>query len=371
MISYIIPTRNRHETLQRTLDALVNLHNAEACEGEVIIIDNASESPVSFASDPGSRLPRRIVRLNENIGAAARNMGAQEARGEWLVMLDDDSHPLDLNFIDVLADASNDVAAIGADILLPDGSRERGGLPEVIIGCGAAIRRDAFLAIGGYDPSFDYYAEEYDLCAKFILRGWRIVHNLRFRVLHEKITTGRDFNRIIHRLVRNNGWVAQRYAPDDELDRELSEIVSRYAGIAVKEHAACGFAAGMQDLLESLSAQPRTPMTKELWDRFTGLAHVRATLAREFRDVQPKPVIAIVEPGKNEWAIRQAIKELGLRLTDDEHDADAVVIGTLSPGSMLDARERWDSSGRSVVCPWQHIGVAKGKEAGRRLVYTA
>src|SRR6185503_611566 len=113
------------------------------------------------------------------------------------------------------------------------------------IGCGVAIRLRSFLAAGGYDPTFDYYAEEYDLAARFILAGYRIVHDRRFRVMHEKVTQGRDFNRIVHRLVRNNAWVAQRYAPIEHREAEINETISRYGRIAVKENAAAGYAAGV------------------------------------------------------------------------------------------------------------------------------
>jgi GT2 family glycosyltransferase len=359
VITYIVPTRNRHKALHETLDSLSKLHDAAKSECEIIVVDNASELPVRTAMADHSRLRVHIVRLGGNIGAAARNVAATQAQDEWLVMLDDDSHPLDLNFIGVLEAAAADVAAIGADIVLPDGSREQGGLPEVIIGCGTAIRRDAFLAVGGYDATFDYYAEEYDLCAKLIQGGWRIEHDARFRVLHRKIVTGRDFNRIVHRLVRNNSWVARRYAPEEELATELSEIAARYGRIAVKEHAAFGFAAGMNDLLQTLDRQARTPMSRQLWDRFTGLAHVRESLDALIAENPSIATVAIVEPGKNEWLVRQALAERGIAILPDADHADALVIGTLSPGPMLDALDRHRDSGKLAWAPWLPRGLSR------------
>src|SRR5262245_59516113 len=186
-------------------------------------------------------------------------------------MLDDDSFPTDVGHIQMLHEIPDDVAAVGGEIVLPDGRHEAGGLPEVFIGCGVAIRRHAFLDVGGYDVSFDYYAEEYDLCAKLMLGGWRIAHDRRFQVRHEKVAAGRDMNRILHRLVRINGWVAQRYSPEDCRVAELHEVISRYARIAVSESATHGFAQGAAELFPSLSKQPRQPMSQSLFDRFTGL----------------------------------------------------------------------------------------------------
>lgn len=353
MLSYVLPTRNRPDRLQRTLDALGELdgdaHRA-AGGGEVIVVDNASQPAVARTpSTLANGLPLRIIRLNANRGAAARNVGVENARGSWIVMLDDDSHPLDCGHIDVLLHTPPDVAAIGADIVLPDGSRERGGLPEVIIGCGAAIRREAFLAVDGYDATFDYYAEEYDLCAKLILAGWRVAHEVgdaaRFRVLHEKTLAGRDFNAIVLRLVRNNARVMQRYAPESVRQREIAHTIERYAAIALREQAARGFAAGMAELLPTLVSQPRTPMPEDLWDRFTGASAARRSLGA---GIAAGARLALVDEGKNVEVIRRVLAELNATIVHDESAADAVVIGTLSPGPMRDAWKR--RGGRARMC---------------------
>ena len=206
-ISFIIPTRDRAPVLAETLTGLSELGPLPA---ELIVVDNASEAPPELPARLPNDIPVRTIRLDSNEGAAARNRAAEAARAEWLVMLDDDSHPVGAGFLRAIADAPADVAAIGAEIFLPSGAREAGGLPEVFIGCAAAIRRADFLAAGGYDPAFDYYAEEYDLAAKLLLAGRRVVHDRRFRALHRKSTQGRDMGRILHRLVRNNVWALQR-----------------------------------------------------------------------------------------------------------------------------------------------------------------
>jgi len=374
MLTYLLPTLNRSQRLRQTLEEIGSLSIAAhgAIGGaEVIVIDNASDQLDSSlrqsraggnpeacgeALDSPLRsngMPLRVIRLPHNIGAAARNIGAQHANGDWIIMLDDDSFPLNTNHIEVLLNADDDIAAIGADIVLPDGSRESGGLPEVFIGCGVAIRRQAFLDVGGYDRSFDYYAEEYDLCAKLILGGWQIAHDRRFRVRHEKTADGRNMDRILHRLVRNNGWVAQRYAPDNCRSEELAEIVSRYARIAMKENAACGFATGMEDLLQTLRGQPHRGMTTEQFDRFTGLTQVRNMVLDWSLGCDGSSAIALVDEGKNAWVIRQALRENDFQIVENESDADALMIGTLSPGPMLDAFERRSALGQPVLLPWQ------------------
>ena len=356
MLTYLLPTRDRPARLAATLRAIGSLSAAaHAAIGgaEVIIVDNASDPPVNVEVSLANGMPVRVIRRDSNEGAAARNIGAQAARGEWIVMLDDDSYPLDAQHIALLLEADEDVAAMGANIALLDGKREAGGLPEVFVGCGVALRRQAFLDAGGYDPSFDYYVEEYDLCAKLILNGWRIVHDLRFRVRHEKISVGRDMNRILWRLVRNNGWVAQRYAPAAWRQAELEEIVSRYGRIAMKENAAEGYSCGMSELLQTLDRQPHREMSIEQFDRFTVLTSARSVCERLSREgsLGNSIRVAIVDEGKNCWAVRQALVECGARLVKEPDRPDVRFIGTLSPGPMLDAFQRRMSLGENVMMP--------------------
>jgi len=355
MITYLLPTHNRPAALWQTLAALGALpyEPHEAVGGaEVIVVDNASRPPVELPGELDNGLPLRCVRLDGNHGAAARNRAAVEASGVWLVMLDDDSYPLDTGHLDVLQEAPADVAAIGAQILLADGTHEAGGLPEVIVGCGAAIRRDAFLEVGGYDAEFHYYAEEYDLCAKLLMAGARVRHDLRFRVRHGKVPQRRDMNVILRNLVRNNGWIMQRYAPRHRREQALCEVIARYGDIAMKEDAQWGYAQGMTELRRTQDDQPSRPMSDALFDRFMGLAHVRTELAGH-PDLVGRVRVAVVDEGKHAGLVRQALRETGARFAADEAGADVLVIGTLSPGPMLDALEARRDEARPVLLPWQ------------------
>lgn len=229
--------------------------------------------------------------------------------------------------------------------------REHGGLPEVFIGCGVAIRREAFMAVGGYDPAFGYYAEEYDLSAKLIKASHQIVFDPRFRVEHRKTMSGRCMETIIGRLVRNNGWVMQRHAPEAVRREVLRADRSRYRQIALKEDALAGFADGLGQLRATRRAQIRAPMSQEQFDRFTGLSHARAALGRA-HDLRRFSTAAVVDAGKNSACVEVALRELGVSITDDAARAGVVVPGTMSPGPMIDSALAWANRGARVVCPW-------------------
>lgn len=361
MITYVIPTRNRP---RRLLDTLRRLSRLDAHAGaEVIVVDNASDERVFLPTALESGVPVREIRLRRNEGAAARNHGVAmaSARSEWIVMLDDDSYPLDSSFIRCLAAMPQNVGAVSADISLVkkvghDHVRESGGLPEVFIGCGVAIRRRLFLDVAGYDHAFQYYVEEYDLAAKLLMRGYEVRFEPSFRVRHAKDTTNRNMDLILERLVRNNCWIAQRYAPEPARLDEIRETRRRYRAIAAKEHAMEGFARGLAEARRTVRAQLRTPMNDATWARFTGLAAARDALGQAHARRGFKTAV-LVDEGKNAWAVRQALEELGVRIVGYGEPAEAEVIATLSPGPMLDAWARRmlfkRASGVRLLAPWR------------------
>src|SRR5690606_718692 len=226
-ISLIIPTRDRPDELSRTLRAVGAL-DLQGAPVDVIVVDNASRQVPTPPARLRNGAPVRLILRRENEAAASRNAAARASEADWLLMLDDDSAPTGAGFLDAASEAHMDVGAISAEITLSRGGREAGGLPEVFIGCGALIRRDLFLDLGGYDAAFHFYAEEYDLSARMIRAGFRITRDARFTVEHRKVTAGRNMDLILRRLVRNNAWVEQRYAPDALRAGAIEHLIERY-----------------------------------------------------------------------------------------------------------------------------------------------
>ncbi len=350
MITYVIPTHNRPEVLEETLRAIGRLG---AHAAEVLVVDNASVPAAAVPRALESGVACRVVRLERNIGAAARNVAIAEAdrASRWLVMLDDDSAPVDAGLLDALAGAGADVGVVAAEIFLSRAGgagrlrHESGGLPEVFIGCGAAIRAEVFRDLGGYDASFDYYAEEYDLSARVIMAGMRVAMDRRFRVVHRKVTAGRDFGRIVGRLVRNNAWVGLRYAPEEVRAGMVLEQITRYGAIARREGAMRGYWRGVMELARTAGAQPRREMGREMWDRFTGMAAARAGVDAMVRRSRPRRV-GLIARGKNAGVVEAALQERGLEIVEREEEAEALMVATLSPGPMMDALD--EAAGRRV-----------------------
>jgi GT2 family glycosyltransferase len=90
--SVVIPTYQRCETLARVLDALAG--QREAPEFEVVVVDDGSADRTPELLQ-GYRPPYPFrFRSQKNAGpAAARNRGVEEARGERILFLGDDTVP--------------------------------------------------------------------------------------------------------------------------------------------------------------------------------------------------------------------------------------------------------------------------------------
>jgi GT2 family glycosyltransferase len=200
-VSVIIPTWNGAELLRV---ALRSLEAQRWQDFEVIVIDNAS------ADDTLAIMSRefpdaRQIALPENRGfAAAVNAGIEAARGEIIVLLNNDTeadpgwlaalvaglerHPdagscasKMLDFSDrSRIDAAGDQMALQATSIGrgerdgPEFSRER----YVFSACAgaAAYRREVFEVIGGFDERFFAYLEDVDVGFRAQIAGYRCVY---------------------------------------------------------------------------------------------------------------------------------------------------------------------------------------------------
>ncbi len=87
-VSVIIPTRFRPELLKRAIAGALD-QTRMPLEVVVVIDGDDPETKAVTSSIADSRV--RIVALDQSVGgAAARNIGVQNASGEWIAFLDDD-----------------------------------------------------------------------------------------------------------------------------------------------------------------------------------------------------------------------------------------------------------------------------------------
>ena len=183
--SVVIPTADRGPLLRRSLDCVLG---QTLLPLEVLLVDNGRE-----AVDPeGFPAEVRVIRTAPRIGPSrARNIGARAAQGDYVAFLDDD----DLWQADYLQAVAERLRETGADAalgqlmrlddsgqpkpykLLPEAAERQRRVFHSNPGFGGqnlTIRRDVFLAFGGFDETMPA-SEDRDLAARLLLAGKRLV----------------------------------------------------------------------------------------------------------------------------------------------------------------------------------------------------
>lgn len=87
-MTLIIPVHDRQASLDRALQSVAG---QDVLPAEVIVVDDASKTPVVIQPEFSSQLRLRIIRHDRNKGAAgARNTGMNASATEWVTFLDSD-----------------------------------------------------------------------------------------------------------------------------------------------------------------------------------------------------------------------------------------------------------------------------------------
>ena len=177
-VSFVIPAYNEALELPQTLWCL---HQAASHQDqlhyEVIVCDNHStDATSSIAQSHGAR----IVYEEERQIARARNAGAMEAQGKWLIFLDADTHINRILLQSVLHKIrSNDYGLIGSLVRFdieeldwfPLMVIHKWNLISLISGCAAgsfiACPRVAFRDVGGFHLDF-FAGEEIDFSLRLL-----------------------------------------------------------------------------------------------------------------------------------------------------------------------------------------------------------
>ena len=106
LVSVIIPTTGRPKLVLRALASVLGQTHGEL---EVIVVVDGP-NPETIAALGGIADPRvRVLQNRESLGPGpARNIGAAQARGEWIAFLDDDDEWMPQKLEIQLAGASVD-----------------------------------------------------------------------------------------------------------------------------------------------------------------------------------------------------------------------------------------------------------------------
>lgn len=133
LVSIIIPTKDQLPILQRCVESL--LEKTAYGNYELLIVDNNSETPEALAWFEGVEAlgdrKVRILRYPHPFNySAINNMAAREARGDYLVLLNNDTAIISEHWLDELLNHAlrPEVGIVGAKLLYPDGRIQHAGV---------------------------------------------------------------------------------------------------------------------------------------------------------------------------------------------------------------------------------------------------
>ncbi|CAN5367295.1 N/A [soil metagenome] len=190
--SVVILTYARDTALQTTLASLRNAIG-DRQDVEVVLVDNNVDTidRASFLTDFAHS---RYVRTGANKGVSGRNDGMAVAKGEILVLLDDDVLIESHDLFDKFSAAFTSEPRVGVVNARKLDSKTMSLLPEFIphtrkdvdttrpfltfrfVGGLVALRRALYQDVGGFSPEFFYGLEEREYSYRIIKAGWKILY---------------------------------------------------------------------------------------------------------------------------------------------------------------------------------------------------
>ncbi len=271
-VSIVIPTRDRLDLLAPCVESL--LQKTEYSNYEVIIVDNNSEVAETLAyleSLPQASLGRvRVLHYPHAFNySAINNFAAREARGEFLLLLNNDTQIIQGQWLErmLMHGMRPEVGVVGARLIFPDGRLQHAGvivglsgvadhphlglpmqapgymgraqvdqdLSAVTAAC-LLIRKSLFLEVRGFDEErFPVLFNDVDLCLKVRKRGLKVVWTPYATVVHHgsvSQNSEKAGEKKIGRILREQSAMVERWigtmAEDPAYNRNLSLADNRF-----------------------------------------------------------------------------------------------------------------------------------------------
>ena len=272
-VSIIIPTRDGGERLRRCIASIEA--KTDYRHYEILVVDNGSRERATLAYL--KQLRHRVLRLDEPFNfSRLSNYGASQSQGERLLFLNDDTEVINAGWLTAMVEQAGreEVGAVGAKLLYPDGRIQHGGIilgvggvvshahrgvdgfsgtgylnyPDVIRNYNAVTaaclltRRPVFFGAGGFDE--DRFAVSYndvDLCLRLRRQGYLIVYTPYAQLYHHESAT-RGVNHYPREEANLRARWAEELLSDCYYNPSLSDNGDFLVDCSKPEALACGFA---------------------------------------------------------------------------------------------------------------------------------
>jgi GT2 family glycosyltransferase len=221
LVSIVIPTRDGAPVLRACVQSLEQRTTWR--KWELLLVDNGSTDPEALAYLTELSRRHRVLRDARPFNwSALNNAAAREARGDYLLFMNNDMEVIAPDWMDALLEHIQrpGVGAAGGRLLYPDGRVQHAG---VVLGIGAVaghafkhlpasdpgyaclghvvrdvsavtgacmmVRRDAFERVGGFDERLPVAYNDIDFCLKLRRAGYVVVYTPYATLYHHESAT--------------------------------------------------------------------------------------------------------------------------------------------------------------------------------------
>ncbi len=219
LVSILIPNKDQKETLIHCIHSVLETSTWKNLE--ILIIENNSEQEETFAcyreleKDPRIRIltyPGKTFNYS-----AINNFGVQQAKGEYLLFLNNDIEVITPDWIEqMLGNCQRpEVGIVGAKLYYPDNTIQHAG---IVIGIGGIaghaflglaraksgylhkaslqmdysavtaacmmMKAEAFRKTGGFEEKLTVAFNDVDLCLRTVEQGWLVVYDPHVEMYH-------------------------------------------------------------------------------------------------------------------------------------------------------------------------------------------
>ena len=203
LVSLIICSRNA-ALLSRCLEGIWK--NTTYAHRETVIVQHKTRDNAAMDALLATLQCTRVPYAGPFHYARMNNAGAEAARGEILVFLNDDVLPLTAEWLELLVGQAQrpEIGAVGAKLVYPSGTVQHAGIvlgmmdatghpwrgtfgsswwpwldcarnASAVTGACLAIRKSVFLELGGFDLDFPVNYNDVDLCLRLRERSYQVI----------------------------------------------------------------------------------------------------------------------------------------------------------------------------------------------------
>lgn len=293
LVSIVMLAWNRKEDVRESLTRIAEI---EYDNYEVIVVDNASTDGTQELVK--TEFPHvNLIEMSENVGIKAYNVGFEQAKGDYIIIIDDDSFPAKTamrrmvnafeqdpqlgvcafdvrnyyNYDDINQDIDNDegVKAVPRDYYMG------------FNGAGVGVRKDVFKQIGYYPEEFFLYFNEMDCAYKIWDAGYKIEFFSNIVSYHKYSPANRASWRAPFYYTRNAFWLIWKHFPTDAAIKATAKLIYNcfYYSMEQKTNV---YLKAMWDAFKNSSKLKgkRKPVSKEVVEKLRNPLNIAFTFYR-------------------------------------------------------------------------------------------